>query len=300
MLVAVAGCTSPSGSSEVPVGSSAATVAPSRTSAPPSSAVPGTVRTGSDVAAPGYLALGDSLTAGYQAGRGEDKTGGYVGTVLDAWRRRHPDAQLTNLACFGDDTRAMLTGDGSTCSYPQGSQLAAALATLRQGAGIGLITISIGVNDVYGCTVVGINAACLTYVMRTMGPALTWMLAQIRAAAPTALIVALTYYDPLLATSVGTPDAPSTVPARPADPPEAARSAQAFADLNGAITTAVVAVDGRVADIADDFAMTDTSGSPTPVNIQRLCEWTSFCAVGDAHPNDAGYAVMARRVTALF
>ena len=264
------------------------------TSATPSAAVP----TRSDVAT-GYLALGDSLTAGFQAGRGEDKTGGYVGAVLDVWRHRHPDAQLTNLACFGDDTTAMLTGNGSTCSYPQGSQLAAALASLRQGVGVGLVTITIGVNDLYGCTVVGIDGTCVAYVTRTMGAALTSMLAQIRAAAPLALIVALTYYNPLLATSLGTPEAPSTVAPRAADPQVATDSAQAFAGLNRVITTAVTAVGGRVADIAGAFAVTDTSGSPLPVNIQRLCDWTSFCTRGDAHPNDAGYAAMARAVTAV-
>ena len=214
-------------------------------------------------------------------------------------RHRHPDAQLTNLACFGDDTTAMLTGNGSTCSYPQGSQLAAALASLRQGVGVGLVTITIGVNDLYGCTVVGIDGTCVAYVTRTMGAALTSMLAQIRAAAPLALIVALTYYNPLLATSLGTPEAPSTVAPRAADPQVATDSAQAFAGLNRVITTAVTAVGGRVADIAAAFAVTDTSGSPLPVNIQRLCDWTSLCTRGDAHPNDAGYAAMARAVSAV-
>jgi lysophospholipase L1-like esterase len=300
VVAAMAGCTSPTPSSEAPepVAPSAASVVPTSSGVPPTSAVPSVSTTGSE-AGTGYLALGDSLTAGYQAGRGEDKAGGYVGTVLDAWRGRHPDAQLTNLACFGDDTTAMLTGNGSTCSYPQGSQLAAALASLRQGAEIGLVTITIGVNDIYGCTVVGIDSTCLAYVTRTMGAALKSMFAQIRASAPAALIVALTYYNPLLATSFGTPEAPSTVPPQTAEPQVATDSAQAFAGLNRVITTAVTAAGGRVADIAGAFAVTDTSGSPIPVNIQRLCDWTSFCTVGDAHPNDAGYAAMARAVTAV-
>ena len=273
IVAASAGCTSPSPSTESPVAITSAVGTP----VPPTSVIPSAaVPTRSEVAT-GYLALGDSLTAGFQAGRGEDKTGGYVGAVLDAWRHRHPDAQLTNLACFGDDTTAMLTGNGSTCSYPQGSQLAAALASLRQGVGVGLVTITIGVNDLYGCTVVGIDGTCVAYVTRTMGAALTSMLAQIRAAAPLALIVALTYYNPLLATSLGTPEAPSTVAPRAADPQVATDSAQAFAGLNRVITTAVTAVGGRVADIAGAFAVTDTSGSPLPVNIQRLCDWTSFC-----------------------
>jgi lysophospholipase L1-like esterase len=239
------------------------------------------------------------LTAGYQAGRGEDKAGGYVGTVLEVWRRRHPGARLTNLACFGDDTTAMLTGSGSACSYPEGSQLAAALAFLREGGGTGLVTITMGVNDVYGCTVVGIDSACLAYATRAVGTILKSMLAQIRAAAPSALIVALTYYNPLLAISNGTPEAPSTVPPRPADQEATTDSAQAFAALNRAITAAATAVGGRVADVAGAFSVTDTSGTPLPVNIQRLCEWTTLCGVGDAHPNDAGYSAMARAVTAV-
>ena len=107
--------------------------------------------------------------------------------------------------------------------------------------------------------------------------------------------VALTYYNPLLATSNGTPEAPSTVPPRPADQQVTSDSAQAFAALNRAITAAATAVGGRVADVAGVFSVTDTSGTPLPVNIQR----TTLCGVGDAHPNDAGYAAMARAVTAV-
>ena len=246
-----------------------------------------------------YLALGDSLTAGYQAARGEDKTGGYVGMVLQSWQRRHVGARLTNLACFGDDTTAMQTGTGSSCSYPEGSQLAAALASLRESPGTGLVTITIGVNDIYGCTVVGIDDTCLAYATRTVGTALTSMLAQIRAAAPSAVIVALTYYNPFIATSEGTPDAPVTVAPRVADTQVAADSTQAFTALNRVIASAALAVDGRVADVAGAFAVTDTSGSPLPVNVQRLCDWTALCRMGNAHPNDAGYAAIARAVVSV-
>ena len=128
------------------------------------------------------------------------------------------------------------------------------------GVGVGLVTITIGVNDIYGCTVVGIDGTCVAYVTRTMGAALTSMLAQIRAAAPLALIVALTYYNPLLATSNGTPEAPSTVPPRPADQQVTSDSAQAFAALNRAITAAATAVGGRVADVAGVFSVTGHIG----------------------------------------
>ena len=41
-------------------------------------------------------------------------------------------------------------------------------------------------------------------------------------------------------------------------------------------------------------------GNPTcgpsglPLNVQRACQWTWICDVGDIHANDAGYAVIAQ------
>ena len=57
----------------------------------------------------------------------------------------------------------MLTGAGSPCTYPAGSQLAAALAFIRpHRSAVVLITIDIGANDIDGCAAGGvINQTCI-------------------------------------------------------------------------------------------------------------------------------------------
>ena len=71
-----------------------------------------------------------------------------------------------------------------------------------------------------------------------------------------------------------------------------------FAQLNRSLAEVANKTGARIADVSGAFAATDTTGSPLPVNVQRLCDWTWLCRVGDTHPNDAGYAAMARAVIA--
>ncbi len=123
------------------------------------------------------------------------------------------------------------------------------------------------------------------------------MLTQIRAAAPSARIVVLNLYNPLLA-NAGDPDAASTQPPQPASPQLASQSSDMFAQLNRTLATVAANTGARVADVSGAFATSDTTGSPLPVNVQRLCDWTWQCRTRDIHPNDAGYAAMARAVIA--
>lgn len=243
-----------------------------------------------------YLALGDSLTVGYQPSHGEDRTGGFVAAVLQDWRCRHPSAQLTNIACIGESTTAAISGAGSGCSYPEGSQLAAALASLHKSGGTGLITLTLGTGDVFGCTHGGINQSCVADGLHTLDANLTSIITQLRAAAPSARIVVLTCYNPLLATYAGDPDTPSTEPPKVASPTDAAQSTVMFDQLNRTLAEVATKTGARTADVSGAYAATDTTGTPLPVNVQRLCDWTWLCRVGDTHPNDAGYAAMARAV----
>ena len=75
-----------------------------------------------------YLAMGDSLAAGYQPGQGDDKTGGYVGGVLDAVRADTAKTQLVNVACSGETVVTMV--NGGRCAYDEGTQLAQAVEFL--------------------------------------------------------------------------------------------------------------------------------------------------------------------------
>jgi hypothetical protein len=97
-----------------------------------------------------YLALGDSLAAGYQPGQGDDKTGGYVGGVLDAVRTSTPKTRLVNVACSGETVVTMVVG--GRCAYDEGTQLAQAVEFLHaHSRTTRLVTIDIGANDVQRC-----------------------------------------------------------------------------------------------------------------------------------------------------
>ncbi|HEU4331621.1 MAG TPA: SGNH/GDSL hydrolase family protein [Lapillicoccus sp.] len=233
-----------------------------------------------------YLALGDSLAAGNQPG-GDQKERGYAGPVLDGLRKSAPDTQLKNLGCSGETTSTMLRG--GICSYPERNQVAAAVAFLKANAdNIRLVTLDIGANNVLTCAQATIDTACGTRNTAAVAKELTPILAQIRAAAPKAPIVVLTYYNPLLAAWRTGPDGQKY----------AQQSQPLLAALNAEITKAAKPVSAKVADIAATFATNTTSGSPQPTNVKRICDWTWMCSKDDIHANDAGYAQMARAVLA--
>jgi len=234
-----------------------------------------------------YLALGDSLAAGYQPPGGDQKTRGYAGPVLEGVRKTQPGTQLTNLGCSGETTTSMLRG--GLCRYPEGSQIAAAVAFLKgNAASTRLITLDMGANNVLRCARPALDQACATSTTTTVAKELATILGQIRAAAPSVPIVVLTYYNPLLAGWLTGPEGRTT----------ATQSQALLGGLNAEITKAAKAAKAKVADVAGAFATTDGSGSPQPTNVKRICDWTWMCSQSDIHANDAGYAAMAAAVLA--
>src|SRR6266704_3314974 len=96
----------------------------------------------------------------------------------------------------------MLTGGDSPCAYPQGSQLAAALAFIRAHRGeTGLITIDIGANDVDGCVTAGvISQACVASGIADIKHDVPLILGALRHAAGWhTLIAGMNLYDPFVA-----------------------------------------------------------------------------------------------------
>ena len=101
-----------------------------------------------------YVSVGDSYAVGYQPGHGATK--GYAGYVAG---KTH--LKLVNFGCGGATTTSILqtvgcpdvlphTAGGTT--YPTTTQIAAADAFIAANKGhIGLITSSIGGNDVTAC-----------------------------------------------------------------------------------------------------------------------------------------------------
>lgn len=243
-----------------------------------------------------YLALGDSLAAGYQPGQGDNKTGGYVGRVWHAAYAEVEHTALVNYACSGETTTTMI--DGGICTYDQGSQLNEAVMFLRAHHNFTtLITIDIGANDVDQCVVGGvINFPCVQNGIATLQQNLPIIYNKLRQYAPNAKIIAVNYYDPFLAAWLqGTAAGRSTARA----------SVSLAGSINGIIAQAATSVNALVADVAATFKTTDFTTildqpyGHIPVNVAKICQWTHMCTEGDIHPNDGGYAAIARTVIPL-
>jgi lysophospholipase L1-like esterase len=237
-----------------------------------------------------YLSLGDSFGFGLQVTRWlamldagtytpDAFNTGYTDDLAAMIRAQlRPDLQVVNYSCPASGTGEMLRADG--CFFHQiglalhdefsGSQLEAATAFLRAHPGqVSPITISISTADMLSA-VEDCNAApvCVARsgVFRTIRTNLNVILGRLRAAAPTADIVLLLPHN-------------VTVVDFPGDNP-------LWAAFVLELRTIAAAHEVRV---ADAFTAITLSG--------RTCELTFACLPGDladAHPNDAGYAVMAR------
>jgi lysophospholipase L1-like esterase len=237
-----------------------------------------------------YLSLGDSFGFGLQVTRWlamldagtytpDAFNTGYTDDLAARIRGRlRPHLQVVNYSCPASGTGDMLRADG--CFFQQiglalhdeftGSQLHAATAFLRAHPGqVSPITISIGTADM-ASAIEDCHAApaCVrrSGVFRTLRQNLTVILGRLRAAAPTADILLLLPHN-------------VTVVEFPGDNPLWA----AFVRELRAIASA------HKVRMADAFTAITLSG--------RTCELTFACLPGDladSHPNDAGYAVMAR------
>jgi lysophospholipase L1-like esterase len=273
----------------------------------PASASPGPARHGAPPAY--YLALGDSLSQGVQPatpplppgvslGQSIETSQGYAD---DLYARYAPSfggrLKLDKLGCPGETTTSMLTGAGSPCAYPQGSQLAAALAFLRAHHGeTGLITVDIGANDVDGCVTGGvISQACVAGGVAAIQHDLPLILGALRhAAGGKVLIVGMNLYDPFLADYL----------TGAAGQAAASASVALAGQVNQLIAASDKAFGARTADVQDAFSTADFTDTATlagagtvPLNVARICTWTWMCApspVGpNIHANAAGYQVIA-------
>jgi lysophospholipase L1-like esterase len=254
-----------------------------------------------------YLSLGDSLSQGVQPatpplppgvplGQSIETSQGYADDLYARYAPAfHGRLRLEKLGCPGETTTSMLTGTGSPCTYPQGSQLAAALAFLRahrtEG---GLITIDIGANDVDGCAASGtISMACVANGIAALRHDLPLILGALRhAAGGHVLIVGMNLYDPFLADYL-TGAAGQTA---------ATESVTLGEQINRLLAAGDQAIGARTADVQDAFSTADFTDTATllgtvPLNVARICEWTWMCAASpvgpNIHANATGYQVIA-------
>jgi lysophospholipase L1-like esterase len=248
-----------------------------------------------------YLALGDSLSQGVQpdsAGASVPTRQGYADLLYAELRRGDPGLRLVKLGCSGETTHTMI--NGGICSYPGGSQLAAAARFLRAHRGrVSLITIDIGANDPDSCVTrssFGGAAACVATSFPDTIVNLRKIMTTLRAAGGASVrIIGMSYYVPTLAQwrhgMLG------EVLARVSE--------VAVVGYNRLLTGVYQAFGARVADVFGAFHSGDFSGQVTvpgigsvPPNVAAICQLTWECASGprgsNEHATPAGYSVIAQ------
>jgi lysophospholipase L1-like esterase len=280
-------------------------------------------------AEPYYLSLGDSYSEGYQTPALADGPG-YTDKVA---KKEH--MQLENFGCGGATTSSLLNTVGCSSSqeevahevlYPSTTQETAALDFISEHPGqVGLITVSIGGNDVTSCAFQPSPISCVVAASATINTNVDKLVSDLNAAltsgGDTARLVGLTYPDVILGEDV--------FPVGATDPVLAAESTVAFdsiinPDLQAAYTSVSY---GSFVDVTDapyvkgSIAATtgDDTGSwnlttgvytgPTtkfnpfgktvPESVAEVCKLTYYCSiVGDIHPTTKGYAFITSLILA--
>ncbi len=254
-----------------------------------------------------YVSLGDSYAAGYQPSgqhSGSTNTNGFAYQIPALAAKKGYDFTLVNFGCGGATTTSILDtpgchqlGPGAT-PYPNETQAAAAEAFLRAHVGqVGLITVSIGGNDVTACASAVSPVTCVQAAVTTINKNLAVLVKGLRAAAgPSAPIVGTTYPDVILGVYL-TGGAPERQLAE--------LSVLAFKDfINPALSTQYTSVGGKFVDVTTATGAYGSLSQKTdlppygeiPVPVAKICELTFFCEYHNIHPRTPGYTIIAQLV----
>jgi lysophospholipase L1-like esterase len=252
-----------------------------------------------------YVSLGDSYAVGYQAtGQGSGKTTlkGYANQLLPKARARGHRFKLVNFGCGGETTVSILKRKercgGSAPGAPKyagRTQIAAAEKFLRRHRGeVGLITVSIGGNDVTSCVREADPVACVGGAVQDIEKNGKVLVKRLRkAAGKKARIVGITYPDVILGQWTG---------GTQADRDLASLSVVAFEQfINPTLEKVYESVGGRLVDTTEATGAYGSLEELTtlepygqiPVPVAKVCELTYYCAYRDIHMNTEGYGIIA-------
>jgi lysophospholipase L1-like esterase len=256
-----------------------------------------------------YVSLGDSYSVGYQPLPKPGATSGYTAVVARGTRLK-----LVNFGCGGATTSSILLTVG--CASPYGppaatgrvsyqtqTQAAAAEAFIRRHRGaIGLITVSIGGNDVTACATNANPVSCVSAVTTEIKTHVRTLAQGLRAAAgPGVAIIGLTYPDVILGKWV--------YPANDPNRSLAALSVTAFRSLiNPALRQAYAAAGGRFVDVTTGtgayIPLTKTATlkpyGTIPVAVAKVCKLTWYCQLGNIHARTVGYRLIGAEILAAY
>jgi lysophospholipase L1-like esterase len=251
-----------------------------------------------------YVSLGDSYSVGYQPGLGA--TPGYTAYVA---RKTH--LTLVNFGCSGATTTSILDTVGcpealpntaDAASYPTMTQAAAAEAFIAAHSGhIGLITVSIGGNDVLACAKQADPLTCFAEAVVNLTTNVDALASGLRSVAgPKVPIIGLTYPDVVLGSYVY-----PSVPATPLRMELAQTSVVAFKSLvNPALRAAYALSGGILVDVTKEtgayIPLTKTTTlqpyGTVPVAVAGVCTLSWFCKLGNIHATTKGYLLIGKLI----
>ncbi len=258
-----------------------------------------------------YVSLGDSYAAGNQptpSAWAHKDSNGFAYQVVKLARAKGYRLDLLNFGCGGATTTSVLQQVGcsvdnpgpDTTSYPTQTQAAAASRFISRHRGhIGLISVSIGGNDLLACDTAAQLLSCAKSVLKVVKCNLTVLLAAVRnSAGPGVPIVGITYPDIFLGSYLS---------------PDRSQKSLAMLSiiefrklLNPTLRAAYSSVGGYFVDVTKatgaytPFSQTTTYGhlGEIPVAVADVCALTYYCQLQDVHPTALGYSIIARLIAA--
>jgi len=253
-----------------------------------------------------YVSLGDSYSTGYQpapgGGLGSSTKDGYAYVLPKLAKKRGYELKLVNFGCGGETTTSILERTTACLGpalggpdYTGTTQAAAAASFIKKHRhDVGLITVSIGGNDVTACAAASDPFGCVSDAVQRIKTNLVTLAQRLRAAAGSKVkIVGLTYPDVILGLWVsGNQD----------DRNLAAASVVAFRDLiNPALKESYESVKGVFVDVTAAtgayIPLDQTTVLPPygelPVAVATICTIGYYCELRDIHLKPEGYGEMA-------
>jgi lysophospholipase L1-like esterase len=256
-----------------------------------------------------YLSLGDSYAVGYQGDVKKTTHNGFADQIVPLARKKGYHFKLVNQGCGGATTTSMLQQKGcaaaalapGAANYPHQTQVQAAVAFIKKHKSrMGLVTISIGGNDVDTCIPKPDPLTCVAGNMKGAVKNLKSIVKQLRRAGGKKLkIVGTTYPDVVLGAWVRQDVFGSNAQNL------ANMSVTAFKQfINPGLRKAYASGKAKFVDVTTATgAFGPLSATTTlapygtiPVPVAKACELTFFCKFIDIHMTTKGYGIIAKLV----